>query len=113
MTYEVHLADDWTFDGVKIWVGDRRGHDVDVLHYGGQFALERQRVDPAANVEPTIIIPREAARALLEALLRHYDGASDLHTVRQDLLHERDRRGKLEDAMTEIAVELATRRVVS
>jgi hypothetical protein len=51
----------------------------------------------------TMVLPNDAARALLEALLRHYQGASDMHTVRADLLHERGRVDKLTDAVIRIA----------
>ncbi len=44
-------------------------------------------VDPGV----TFSIPEEFGRELLEQLLRHYQGASDMHTVRADLLHERGR----------------------
>jgi hypothetical protein len=50
----------------------------------------------------TIRLPDEAGRALLDALLRHYQGASDMHTIRSDLLHERGRVDKLTDAFIRI-----------
>jgi hypothetical protein len=53
--------------------------------------------------EPTVVLPGDAARALLDALMRHYQGASDMHTVRADLLHERKRVDKLTDAVIAIA----------
>ena len=37
------------------------------------------------------------------ALLRYYEGASDMHTVRSDLLHERGRVDKLTDALIRLA----------
>jgi hypothetical protein len=58
-----------------------------------------------APVEPTMTLPDEVARPLLDALLRHYQGASDMHTVRADLLHERGRVDKLTDAMIKIAAK--------
>lgn len=51
----------------------------------------------------TLMLEDDEARALLDALLRRYQGASDMHTVRADLLHERGRVDKLTDAMIAIA----------
>ena len=51
----------------------------------------------------TIALDDDEARALLDALLRHYQGASDMHTVRSDLLHERARVDKLTEAIIRIA----------
>lgn len=42
-------------------------------------------------VEPTLRIGDSEARALLEALARHYGGASDMQTLRADLDYERRR----------------------
>ena len=46
---------------------------------------------PGEPVEPTLRIGDGEARALLEALARHYGGASDTQTLRADLDHERQR----------------------
>ena len=51
----------------------------------------------------TIVMTDEVARALLDALIRHYQGASDMHTVRADLLHERKRVDELTGALIGLA----------
>lgn len=51
----------------------------------------------------TFSIPEEFGRELLEQLLRHYQGASDMHTVRADLLHERGRVDKMIETISNIA----------
>lgn len=49
--------------------------------------------------EPTMILQDDIARALLDSLTRHYQGASDLHTVRADLIHHRERHDRVVDAL--------------
>lgn len=56
-----------------------------------------------ANTTPTMLLTNDLARALLDALMRHYQGASDMHTVRADLLHERGRVDKLVTAVIDLA----------
>lgn len=93
-------------DGLAIWVTMKfEGQNRRVLRaHGGLPSREWEEItDPAAAVEPTIVLESDAARSLLDALLRHYQGASDMHTVRADLLHERGRVDKLTDAVIRIA----------
>lgn len=59
------------------------------------------------NGGPTLSLTNDVARALLDALMRHYQGASDMHTVRGDLLHERGR----VDRMITAVVDLANRSI--
>lgn len=59
--------------------------------------------DPSAEIKPTFILGHEEARALLDALAEHYQGASDTRLLRADRDHERGRVDKLLDAVTEIA----------
>ncbi len=55
--------------------------------------------DTTAIAGPTLRLGHETARAVLDALLHHYEGASDMHTARADLMHERGRVDKLTDAL--------------
>lgn len=59
--------------------------------------------DPAAEIKPTFTLGREEARALLDALAEHYQGASDMRMLRADRDHERGRVDKLLDVVAEIA----------
>lgn len=77
-----------------------------VLHVDGDGVQHWDNAPPAAAIEPTWTMDDEIARALLDALTRHYQGASDMHTVRADLLHERQRVDKLTDAVIRIATEV-------
>lgn len=71
--------------------GYARWDPVEPFHLGGQ------------GTTPTFTIPNGTARALLDALMRHYQGASDMHTVRSDLLHERGRVDRLITAVVDLS----------
>lgn len=102
---KVRVADAFAFGGgfavqvIRDEDGKRR-----VLRLAEGFASYRWEFVPeAVAVEPTMVLPDEIGRPLLDALTRHYQGASDMHTVRADLLHERGRVDKLTDAVIRIA----------
>ena len=99
------MTDDFMIDGLAVYVSLKHGpQQRQVMHCHGENSVSWDDVDPAGIVEPTIKLPGEAARALLDALLRHYQGASDMHTVRSDLLHERERVDKLTSGLLQIAI---------
>jgi hypothetical protein len=47
------------------------------------------------RAHPTMHLSDDTGRAMLQALMNHYQGAEDLRTVRADLIHERGRVDKL------------------
>lgn len=59
--------------------------------------------DPTAEIAPTLFLGHDEARVLLDALAQHYQGASDMRTLRADRDHERGRVDKLLDVVAEIA----------
>lgn len=70
--------------------------------------LSWQSVEVGVAIDnPTLRIPHVSARALLDALLKYYQGASDMHQLRQDFLHERERVDKLTSFATAIAMKLS------
>jgi hypothetical protein len=60
-----------------------------------------------STVEPTMRLDNGTARALLDALASHYEGAEDTRALRRDYDAERKRVDKLADAVVSIAKELA------
>jgi hypothetical protein len=105
MTFEVRISDDFMIDGVAIYIAIKDGpgsRRLLRLHEDG--SQEWKEIAPLTTTEPTLKIPGEAAQALLDSLLRHYQGASDMHTVRADLLNERNRVDKLSSALMQIAI---------
>jgi hypothetical protein len=103
---EVRTSDYMMMDSLAIWVLLKfEGQGRRVLRLGDDNLTRNweEVPDPALEVKPTLVLDNESARVLLDALLRHYQGASDMHTVRSDLLHERKRVDKLTDALIGIA----------
>jgi hypothetical protein len=46
---------------------------------------------PAQQVQPTIVLQNDIAILFRDALVARYQGASDINTIRADLMHERSR----------------------
>lgn len=59
-------------------------------------------------VAPTLQLGDSEARALLEALARHYAGADDVRALRRDYDHERTRVDGLTSTLATIALALAS-----
>jgi hypothetical protein len=105
---KARIAEDFMADGISVRVTLEGDGGRLILLPGEDGSTRWEPFDPASalgGAAPylTIRLPGEAGRALLDALLRHYDGASDLHTVRSDLLHERGRVDQLMAVMMNLA----------
>lgn len=74
-------------------------------------SFQRFRWDPldsaGADVAPTLVIGQDEARALLDALTRHFQGAGDTRALRRDYDRERDRVDKLLTHLAEVTKTLA------
>jgi hypothetical protein len=90
--------------GVSILVGEGGERRIVRLTEAGLISYEE--FDPSFERTPTFSLPNDLAMSLLEALLRHYQGASDMHTVRADLLHERKRVDGLIESLTKMCSSL-------
>jgi hypothetical protein len=98
--HKAYIVQNWHMDGIDIFIV-MQGSD-------GKYLIRRdgniERIEEgAASTEPTVSLSEEAARTLLDQLLQYYQGATDLHTVRGDLLHERGRVDKLLNTLTDLA----------
>lgn len=102
----VRVADAFAFaGGVAVQVIQDEPDGRRILRMAANSASYHwERVADGVAIEPSMVLDDEIGRPLLDALLRHYQGASDMHTVRADLLHERGRVDKLTDAVIGIAV---------
>jgi hypothetical protein len=93
-------------DGIKVFISNR---DIDAIgiyivrEYGSKRHLMKVEKDVESWTEiedsvlqsPTLTLPNDVGMAMLDTLMRHYQGASDMHTVRSDYLHERGRVDRL------------------
>jgi hypothetical protein len=85
---EALIGDDWMRSGIKVVWRRENGNSV-------VFSNGRERsLNPAPNTEVPIeplVLDNDEARALLTALLRHYDGGEDTRSLRRDYDAERKR----------------------
>lgn len=100
----VHTSMDFNVDGITVAVLMRySGDDTKIMHITEGGYIQWDVVGPGLDTAPTFRISDAIGRALLDALLRHYQGSEDMHTVRADLLHERGRVDKLMTAVIDLA----------
>lgn len=109
---KVYISDWGVMDGVKVAVvlGTAEDGNRRMMRFREDGHFDWEPVEPMIEHQPTLRFPDDIARALLDALTRHYSGASDLHTVRADYLHARDRHDRLVDhliVVTNSLVDLA------
>lgn len=76
----------------------------------GKYRWEDIPEQPPRDLAPTLQIGDEEARALLEALVRHYQGTDDTRALRRDYDAERKRVDDLTSALASLAQNLAAGR---
>lgn len=108
----VYITDDFATMGISIviareWNGDFNNPPRrDIMHYGPSGVIEWEMAEPGGIVQkPSLRMDEEVARALLDALTRHFHGSEDSRVLRKDYDDERKRVDRLTDAMMEIAAE--------
>lgn len=99
--HKAYIQQNFMVDGIDIYIIQDGGGKRFLL--SGDNRTLTEVGEGTSSATPTIRLPESAARALLDQLLQYYQGATDLHTVRGDLLHEREQRDKLTAAITRIA----------
>jgi hypothetical protein len=112
---QIRIAGDMLADGISVYVS-RKGDGIprQILHVaqGGRWT-EWDDLDPHGAVSeepaPTIRLTDDQGRALLDALLRHYQGSGDYHTLRADYLAERKRVDDLIANMGQLVIIQAQR----
>lgn len=88
----VGVTGDYIIDGIAIHIGYRADHaSYWVKHFAADGTSSMSKIEATQNADPSLRLNNEEARALLDALLRHYQGSGDYHTLREDYLHERRR----------------------
>jgi monomeric isocitrate dehydrogenase len=94
---QIRVAEDMLADGISVYVTEKSGTAPRrVLRVGEEGRWNHwDELDPhgaaSTDVPPTIRLTDDQGRALLDALLRHYQGWSEQHTLRADYLAERKR----------------------
>jgi hypothetical protein len=89
VTIRVHINTDFTmFGNVRIWVADFEGdRPRRIMRYTDQQHFPWEDIDDSAvglEVEPTFTLQEDVARALLDSLVTHFQGAEDTRRLRAD-----------------------------
>ncbi len=100
MTVRAHVDYDHGRMGVAVWLARSRDHRLHVVEPVELTFNDVGLDEAAAWTEPTLRIPEDMARALLDALAAHFGGSSDVQTLRKDYLAERARVDKMIDHLT-------------
>jgi hypothetical protein len=88
MTTTALIGDDWQRSGIKVlWRFDREGQGRTFTN-GTVFTTVVDNVE--IDIDP-LVLTDDMARALLTALIRHYDGGEDARSLRRDYDAERKR----------------------
>jgi hypothetical protein len=113
LTAHVYQAG-WSLDSVSVTIAWRHGDSgpSTVLHFktaddGETLVRQQHDVEPCLEVQPTFTLTDGEARALLEALIRHYHGAEDTRALRRDYDGERARVNQLIGHLAAIGRQLA------
>jgi len=96
MTARAHVQPDLVFNDLAIYLIDDLGTHR-VVH---QFEVNEQSIEQDESVEITarpLRIREDQARALYEALARHFGGSPDIITLQQNLTREQNRVDKFID----------------
>lgn len=98
------VNDNWTFDGVAVLFTLESEHEQRRIARFGDGSFECwETPEVNAQVTPSLRLPDEFARALLDALTRHYHGAEDTRALRRDYDLERGRVDQLIGTLSKIA----------
>lgn len=101
MSTRAYVQTDFTrFDGVAIHiVRERSDGEVDLM-LPAELVMQRvSREGSGVVTEPSLRLPEDMARALLDALSAHFGGSSDVQTLRKDYMAERARVDKMIDCL--------------
>jgi hypothetical protein len=82
---------------------------VMVMHLDENGRVRWDECDRHAEPTPTLTLPMDTGRALLDALTRHYQGAEDTRQLRKDYERERTRVDEQAKVLADIARTLASK----
>lgn len=93
-------------EALRLMMGRRigRGQYEYVTAFGSPGGVVFERRD-AGTEGPTVDVPTEMARALLDALAQHFGGTGDVRQLRKDHDAERARVDKLIGTLSTVAVQ--------
>ncbi len=91
--------DPFAFNSVSIYLGRTMPEYEKLTIIEPMQVVESDHVQNTAVDEPSLRLPEDLARALLDALAAHFGGTSEAQTLRSDYLAERKRVDKMIDLL--------------
>jgi hypothetical protein len=111
---KVYLQERFELHSLNVFVINDEGGWRRILQFGDgnsmrwdELPRDGELVDEPA--QPTFRLPHDIGRPLLEALVRHYNGAEDTRALRRDYDNERRRVDEQAKTIGDIARALAMR----
>ena len=105
-----YITEDFPADAVKIAIVQQPedGRPQAILRVIDDAPrLRWEAIEPDTTIEPTMMLREDEARALLDSLTRHFQGAEDTRALRRDYDSERARVDGLTGALIDVARMLA------
>lgn len=103
MTFAVSIASDVMGDGIALGLFNKGDVTLRALPVHMEWEMLTE-ADLMVVQRPTLRLQDGMARALMDELVRHYHGASDVLALRRDYERVLDRYDKTVDAITELAL---------
>jgi hypothetical protein len=98
-TFKVYVEKSFSANGIAVHLGRQTEHGLLVLK---PVTIDWELATPSVSSEPAFYLDEEMARALMEALVKHFDFNLDTSTARRDYLYERGRVDVLTAAILDV-----------
>lgn len=100
MTARAKVEHDFEHDGVAIWLGRKGDGELStVLPLPNPVFEHHEAGEILPSAGPSLRLPEDIARALFEALARHFGGHPETVSLRKDYESERARVDRLQQAI--------------
>lgn len=84
---------------LSVYIADETAHGYEYVQPDGTVLSIRTDDSAALDLEPSLTLREEHARALLDALITHFNGGENTRQLRKDYDAERARVDRLLDAL--------------
>lgn len=106
-----HITQKFWADTTAVYIVEHSDHRYRLLQMDDGVVSWTEWTDDAVTRDdkPSILLPHDSGRALLQALVEHYQGAEDTRALRRDYDAERKRVDHHVEVIADIARSLAIR----
>lgn len=90
--WRAYVEQNFAMQGISIYLGMKHSDGMTMIK---SVTTELQTLPEGAIAAPSLVMEDDLGRALLDALITHYGGATNVRQLRADYEHERGRVDKL------------------